>query len=343
MKKRTLIAEELDAAGIKVQYDEHVKRILSSRQVLARILQGAAAEYADFDVEEIEEWIEPGIEVARVPLKPGVKRGNELLITGNNTESVVPGEGRITFDIRFCAMLPRHKNMTMVKLLLNVEAQKKFYQKYRIVTRGIFYGARMLSEQLDREFKDSDYDSLKKVYSIWICMNAPNHIGNAMSEYRISKRDLIGRIPERKASYDKLSVIVICLNEKAPAGNSGKLHGFLNTLLSPDMDAAQKERILEEDYGLAMEQELEKELKQMCNLSEAIEEKALEKGLKKGIKQGFSRGKAQGIAKGKTQGISQGIRLTKRVLRLAGEGLSESDIAAACAVTMRQVHEILAD
>ena len=109
------------------------------------------------------------------------------------------------------------------------------------------------------------------------------------------------------------------------------------------MDAAQKERILEEDYGLAMEQELEKELKQMCNLSEAIEEKALEKGLKKGIKQGFSRGKAQGIAKGKTQGISQGIRLTKRVLRLAGEGLSESDIAAGCAVTMRQVHEILAD
>ena len=105
------------------------------------------------------------------------------------------------------------------------------------------------------------------------------------------------------------------------------------------MDAAQKERILAENYGLAMEQDLEKELKQMCNLSEAIEEKALEKGLKKGIKQGFSRGKAQGIAKGKTQGI----RLTKRVLRLAGEGLSESDIAAACAVTMRQVHEILAD
>ena len=105
------------------------------------------------------------------------------------------------------------------------------------------------------------------------------------------------------------------------------------------MDAAQKERILAENYGLAMEQELEKELKQMCNLSEAIEEKALEKGLTKGIKQGFSRGKAQGFAKGKTQGI----RLTKRVLRLAGEGLSESDIAAACAVTMRQVHEILAD
>ena len=62
---------------------------------------------------------------------------------------------------------------------MNVEAQKKFYLKYRIVTRGIFTGARMLSEQLDREFTDSEYGKLKKVYSIWICMNAPLHIGNS--------------------------------------------------------------------------------------------------------------------------------------------------------------------
>ena len=339
MKKKTLIAEELDAAGIKVQYDEHVKRILSNRQVLARILQGAAAEYAAFDAEEIAEWIEPGIEVARVPLKPGGKKENGLLITGDNTESKIPGEGRITFDIRFCAMLPGYKKAAEVKLLLNVEAQKKFYQKYRIVTRGIFYGARMLSEQLDREFTDSDYNSLKKVYSIWICMNAPKHIGNAMSEYRIAKWDLVGRIPERKVSYDKLSVVIICLNEKAPAGNSGKLHGFLNTLLSPAIAPAEKERILAENYGLAMEQELGKELKQMCNLSEAIEEK----GIKKGRKQGFSMGKAQGLSQGKAQGKTQGIRLAKRVMRLAGEGRSETEIAADCAVTVQEVHDILTD
>lgn len=339
MKKKTLIAEDLDAAGIKVQYDEHVKRILSSRQVLARILQGTASEYADYDAAEIEEWIEPGIEVSRRPLKPGRKKERELLITGNNTESAIPGEGRITFDIRFLAMLPGYKKAAPVKLLINLEAQKKFYQKYRIVTRGIFYGARMLSEQMDREFTDSDYDSLKKVYSIWICMNAPKHIGNALSEYRIAKRDLIGRIPEQETSYDKLSVIMICLNEQAPAGNDGKLHGFLNTLLSPSMNAAKKKRILAEDYGLTMEMELEKELRQMCNLSEAIEEKALKKGLKKGIRQGFSKGKSQGFS----QGRAQGIRLTKRVLRLAREGRTETEIAAACAVTVQEVHDILTD
>lgn len=134
-------------------------------------------------------------------------------------------------------------------------------------------------------------------------------------------------------------MIIICLNEKAPAGNSGKLHSFLNILLSPTITPAEKERILAEDYGLAMEQELGKELKQMCNLSEAIEEKAI----KKGRKQGFSRGKAQGFSQGKAQGISQGIRLAKHVMRLAGEGLSETEIAADCAVTVQEVHDILTE
>lgn len=335
MKKRTLIAEELDAAGIKVQYDEHVKRILSSRQVLARILQGAVSEYAGCCAEEITEWIEPGIEVSRVPVKPGGKRENELLITGDNTESKVPGEGSLTYDIRFRALLPGQSKPAAVKLLLNVEAQKKFYQKYHIVTRGIFYGARMLSEQLDREFTASDYDELKKVYSIWICMNAPKHIGNAMSEYRIAKQDLIGAIPEQQASYDKLSVVIICLNEEAPEGNYAKLHGFLNTLLSPAMDAAEKERLLAENYGLVMEQELGKELRQMCNLSEAIEERGIKKGLKRGLKQGKAQGRAQGRA--------QGIQLAKAVIRLAGEGKNEEEISAACHITVNSVREILSD
>ena len=73
MKQRTWISEELKAARIKVQYDEHVKRILGSRQVLARILKGAAAEYEGYSVEEIVSWIDTDIEIARTPLRPGGK------------------------------------------------------------------------------------------------------------------------------------------------------------------------------------------------------------------------------------------------------------------------------
>ena len=232
MKRKTWISRELDTAGIMVQYDEHVKRILGSRQVLARILKGTIEGYHSYSPEEITLWIEPDIEIASVPLCPGEEKMDDRLINGENTESKVPGEGTITYDIRFRAFLPGKNKKTEIKLLINVEAQKKFYVKYRIVTRGIFYGARMLSEQLDREFSNSEYDKLKK-------------------------------------------------------GTEGTLHGFLNTLLSPEMDRKEKEESLVRDYGMKMEYELGEELSEMCNLSEAIEENAIKRGIQQGIQQGI--------------------------------------------------------
>lgn len=181
----------------------------------------------------------------------------------------------------------------------------------------------MLSEQLDREFTDAEYDDLKKVCSIWICMNAPAHIGNAMTEYRISRRNILGRIPERKASYDKLSVVIICLNEKDDKNQRGGLHGFLNTLLSPSMSVTEKEEILARDYGIVMEQEMGEELRQMCNLSEAIEEKGIEKGIE--------------------EGIEKGINLTKKVLRCSREGCTEKEIAELCGISVEKVNEIMED
>jgi len=268
MKRKTWISRELDTAGIMVQYDEHVKRILGSRQVLARILKGTIEGYHSYSPEEITLWIEPDIEIASVPLCPGEEKMDDRLINGENTESKVPGEGTITYDIRFRAFLPGKNKKTEIKLLINVEAQKKFYVKYRIVTRGIFYGARMLSEQLDREFSNSEYDKLKK-------------------------------------------------------GTEGTLHGFLNTLLSPEMDRKEKEESLVRDYGMKMEYELGEELSEMCNLSEAIEENA--------------------IKKGKKQGLREGILLTKKVIKLSAEGMSEAKVAQTCGITPEEVHEILED
>ena len=320
MKGKTAIGAALDAAGAKAQYDGHVKRILGNRQVLARILKGASEEFQEYSPEEIVGWIEPDIEIEGTALRPGETGKGKLLITGDSTESRIPGEGTISYDIRFRVYVPGQGRREMVKLLMNVEAQKKFYLKYRIVTRGIFYGARMLSEQLDREFIDSEYGKLKKVYSIWICMNAPLHIGNALTEYWIGKRDIIGTMPEKKKNYDKLSVIIICLNEKSRE-KGGELHGFLNTLLSPGMNAARKKEVLLRDYGVEMEQEMGEELKQMCNLSEAIEENAMRKGVRKGVRKGIS--------------------LTKNIMRLAGEGKTEEEISAICGVSAKMVREIM--
>ena len=318
-KSKSWLTRELCAAGDKAQYDGYVKRILGSRQVLARILKGAVREYGSCSIGEIISWIEPDISIANVPLRPGGEEEKDRSITGDSTESKIPGEGTITYDVRFRAFLPGRDDASEIKLLINVEAQKEFYLKYRIVTRGIFYGARMLSEQQDKEFTDSDYDGLKKVYSIWICMNAPAYIGNAMAEYRITKEDLVGNITEQRESYDKLSVVIICLHENGGADCAGTLHGFLNVLLSPVLAAADKEKLLTRDYGMKMEYELGEELRQMCNLSEAIEEKGLERGLE------------------------QGILLTKKVMKLSAGGMEEEEIARVCLITAEKVHEILVD
>ena len=80
---------------------------------------------------------------------------------------------------------------------------------------------------------------LKKVYSIFICMNPPNDRKNTINQYSI-----------------------------------------------------------QEEFNIKMTQELEREVSEMCNLSEGVEQKGI----------------AKGIAKGRTYGIVEGIATSIRNL-----------------------------
>ena len=280
----THILNELITAKDKIQYDEYVKRVLSNRYILAWIMKGTIDKFKDWEIEHIAlECIEPDISISSVSVSPGKstdfasKSSLPEAIVGQNTEDKVPGEGMITYDIRFKARLPGKKGARSIVFLVNVEAQKSYHHSYAIVTRGIFYAARMLSGQLDKEFKIPHYNDLKKVYSIWICMNSPQYFANSMAEYRMEKHDLIGTIPALQADYDKISVILICLNSKTLAAEPGLLH-LLGTLLFPKISLEKKKEVLDSDYSIPLEDGLGKELGQMCNLSEAIEEEALKKG-----------------------------------------------------------------
>ena len=78
-----------------------------------------------------------------------------------------------------------------MKIIINLEGQKKFHPGYRIETRAIFYNARQLSMQLDTEFFIPDYDSICKVYTIWICFDSTKKEANAIAEYNLHKTDII--------------------------------------------------------------------------------------------------------------------------------------------------------
>lgn len=63
----------------------------------------------------------------------------------------------------------------MSQIIINVEAQKDEPNGYDILNRAIFYVSRMISSQKERDFSNSNYNDIKRVYSIWVCMNMPEN------------------------------------------------------------------------------------------------------------------------------------------------------------------------
>lgn len=94
----------------------------------------------------------------------------------------------------------------------------------KIVKRNLYYCCRLVSSQYGTEFTNSHYEKIKKVYSIFICMNPPNYRKNTINQYSI-----------------------------------------------------------QEEFNIKMTQELEREVSEMCNLSEGVEQKGIAKGIAKGI------------------------------------------------------------
>ena len=321
------LARDLSLAEGKHQYDNQVKRVLSNKIILAWILKYVTEEFADMSVDKIKACIGSDIEMSEVGVMPGVTNWREMeKIRGEVQEDAVPDEGEIYYDIRFSAYLKTRKER--IRLLINVEAQKAFYPGYSLTTRGIFYGARMISAQKGIEFAGRDYDNIRKVYSIWICMNAPDYIGNAISKYRICKEDLIPGIPDQRNTYDKMTVVTVCLNPKSGKGNP--LTRMLGLLLSPKIKGKVKIQQLKEEFAIPMESKsMGEELNQMCNLSDYVEELGIQKGLERGLEQGLEQGKEQLLR----------LQIEKKLAK----GLSPAEIAEALEEEEETIRRMIGD
>ena len=257
-----------------LKYDTNAKRILANKQVLARILKKTVSELRDMSFPEIMKCIEGEPEISTVPVHPGLT--NSPTITGMQNEDNIPFEGIVYYDIRFYVKVPQDNKI--VKIIVNVEAQKSFYPGYHMETRGIVYASRLISAQLDTEFVAPHYDQLKKVYSIWICFDSSKEQANAISEYKITKHDIIPGIRDNQKAYDKLSVVLITLNSAIKSDD--QFIAMLNCLFDED-NRVQKKDLLSSQYGYEITDDFGKELDIMCNLSEALVEKGIEKGEKR--------------------------------------------------------------
>ena len=84
----TEIANAVNAAGDKAQYDTHVKRLLAQKSILAHILVKTVDEFKGMKPEDVVKYIEGEPSISVVPVEPGLanmEKTEQKLLTRNRT------------------------------------------------------------------------------------------------------------------------------------------------------------------------------------------------------------------------------------------------------------------
>ena len=273
----------------RIFVDEHIKEVLADVQILSRILKYTVSEFQELDINTVIDLIDPDeIKISKVSIDPGLTNRNLGKIESNNSESKIPGEGTAYFDISLSVCYQEKE----LKILINLEAQKSLSPStlgYYLENRVIFYLSRLISSQKNVEFFHDDYDNLKKVYSIWICLNPESETGS-IDEFRFTQNTLYGT-PLNFPHLDKMHGVVIGIPPTpSPKDAKNALLSMLEDLIS-STKAEPKKQILSEKHGIVITTTLERRISQMCNIGEYF----IEEAIKKGLSQGMAQATLQGI------------------------------------------------
>ena len=287
----TALASDIEKENFLIQYDKSIKKVLANKPILARILKFTVHELLTLSLEQIESCIDgDSVMLGQTFVEPGLSNPK---IINKQLEDDISGEGRIVYDLRFEVNLPDGEK---TKIIINVEAQRKSNPGYSIVNRGIFYIARLLSAQLNTEFTNNgsdsaQYDNMKKVYSIWICMDCPEDKRDSIVSYSL-KPEILYQGNNRlniDYTYDYVGVVVVHLSGNTECSHN-QLIGMLDTLLCK-MDVKSKKQKLQEEFQLPMTVEIDQEVSDMCNLSLGLWEEAVNKGKLEGLLEGERKGR----------------------------------------------------
>lgn len=275
----TEIANAVNAAGDKAQYDTRVKRLLAQKSILAHILVKTVDEFKGMKPEDVVKYIEGEPSISVVPVEPGLANMEKpdaagQRIVGLNTENAEINEGLVRFDIIFYV---RMKN-GLSQIIVNIEAQKDEPTEYKILNRAIFYVSRLISSQKERDFVNTNYDDIKQVFSIWICMNMDD---NSLSHIHLTKDELLKPCNWKGKLY-LLNIVLIGITNEIPEHDEKyEMHRLIGALLSSELKEQEKLDIIEHEYNIPISQEFREDVRIMCNLSTGIEERATERATEK--------------------------------------------------------------
>ena len=281
----TEIANAVNAAGDKAQYDTRVKRLLAQKSILAHILVKTVDEFKGMKPEDVVKYIEGEPSISVVPVEPGLANMEKpdaagQRIVGLNTENAEINEGLVRFDIIFYVRMPSVDDTKngLSQIIVNIEAQKDEPTEYKILNRAIFYVSRLISSQKERDFVNTNYDDIKQVFSIWICMNMDD---NSLSHIHLTKDELL-KPCNWKGNLDLLNIVLIGITNGIPEHDEKyEMHRLIGALLSSELKEQEKLDIIEHEYNIPTSQEFREDVRIMCNLSTGIEERATERATEK--------------------------------------------------------------
>lgn len=313
----TEIKNAIAASGRDAQYDERAKRLLSQKNILAHILVKTVDEFKGMNPDEVVSHIVGTPYISKVPAEPGLTNASGSSEHGRktgagrvvvfNTEDNEINEGLVRFDIIFRVRMKDG----ISHIIVNIEAQKAEPTEYEILNRAVFYVSRLISSQKERDFCNSDFNDIQRVYSIWICMGMKE---NTMSHIHFTQDDIIGS-HDWKGKLDLANIVMLGLSEELPEhDDTYELHRLLGTLLSKELTEQEKLEIIEKEYEIPVEENFREDVGVMCNLSQGIKED--------GIAIGEARGWAEGIAEIILDMYHNGLSM-EQIAKYTGKKLEE--------------------
>ncbi len=272
----TEIKNAVSATDQDAQYDDKAKRLLGNKIILAHILVKTVDEFKGMNPKDVVSYIEGEPFISVVPVEPGltnaVKEKGGQRIAGLNTENAEINEGLIRYDIIFYVRMKDG----ISQVIVNVEAQKDEPTGYHILNRAVFYVSRLVSLQKERDFVKTNYNDIRRVFSIWVCMGMDE---NSMDYVHLTDEKLLGSYPW-KGRLDLLNIVLIGISNELPKHDEKyELHRLLSTILSMELSVDEKLGIIRTEYSIQVDDKLRKDMSAMCNLSQGIRENATDNAL----------------------------------------------------------------
>ena len=319
-----------------IMYDEGFKSIFAYKVMLAITLKSLIPEYADSSLEDIrDKYIQGDLET---------HEHSDKIDTSGAVE-----DGHVRYDVKFDALLPNATDKHM-KVIINIEGQKNTSSlPYRIVTRGIYYACNMVASEYGDYFKNSHYENLEKVYSIWISMSPNEKEKGSIIRYRMCEENSFNDFREKKENYDKLEVVLFNLGPIDDNSNINyneeKIMKTLTEIFSGHSNKNDAITLMEKEYQTEFPESMKKEMVNVCNWNEiTLMEKEYQTEFPESMKKEMvnvcnwnevfeERGMIKGVEKNK---IDNALRL------IANGKLSLEDIASCVDLPLEKVQELAA-